>query len=165
MPGGQVDYEKIQDTPRNLRDVSNHVFAHHRPAQDIGVSGRGDECRGHDFYAEFFDGQYLRALINFGDADHFADGGAENVSIDQANLKAFFLQGDGEIDGDGGFAHAAFAAGDGDGVFDLIFYLGSWRGTHEVPFSGRVGELVCRHREYNISNGKMPVSCPSFQVM
>jgi len=55
-------------------------------------------------------------------AEHDGNVWTVNVSVDQANFVAELDEGEREIYGDGGFADAAFAAGDGD----EIFYAGDW---------------------------------------
>ena len=50
-------------------------------------------------------------------AEHARLAGAVDVGIEQAGRRAQLVQGDGEVDGKGGFANTAFAGGDGDDVF------------------------------------------------
>jgi len=47
-------------------------------------------------------------------SEHDGDIGAVDVGVQQSDLVAEFYQGQGEIDGDRGFANATFAAGDRD---------------------------------------------------
>ena len=53
-----------------------------------------------------------------GGAEHDGDVGAVDVGVEEADGGAHALEGDGEIDSDGGLADAAFAAGDSDEILD-----------------------------------------------
>ena len=55
-------------------------------------------------------------------AEHDGDVGAVDVGVHEADFVAQLDEGESEVDGDGGFADAAFAAGDGD----EILYAGDW---------------------------------------
>src|SRR4029077_2948517 len=50
-------------------------------------------------------------------AEHDGDIGAVDVGVEETDLMAEFYEREGEVDRDGGFADAAFAAGDGDQIF------------------------------------------------
>ena len=50
-------------------------------------------------------------------AEHDGHVGAVDVGVEQADFVAEFREREREIDGDGGFADAAFAAGDRDEIF------------------------------------------------
>ena len=65
--------------------------------------------------ADGLDAAFLGGGGAFVRAEHEADAGAVNVAIAEADLAIVFFaaEGDGEIGGDGGFADAALAAGDG----------------------------------------------------
>ena len=53
-----------------------------------------------------------------GRAHHERDVGAVDVGVDEADALAELRERDGEVDGEGGFADAAFAGTDGDDGFD-----------------------------------------------
>jgi hypothetical protein len=53
-----------------------------------------------------------------GGAHHERDVRAVDVGVDEAGAIAELDEGDGEIDGEGGFANAAFAGSDSDDGFD-----------------------------------------------
>ena len=51
-------------------------------------------------------------------AQHGRDVRAVDIGVQQADARAALRQGHGNVDGDGGFADAALARADGDGIAD-----------------------------------------------
>jgi hypothetical protein len=64
--------------------------------------------------------------------EHERDVGTVDIGVNEADTLAELGEGDGEVDGNGGFADAALAGADGDDVADAGERCGSRRG-------GRVG--------------------------
>ncbi len=86
--------------------------------------------------------------VGVGQPQHGGGIGAIDVGVDHADLGPLLGQANGNVDRDGAFAHAAFAAGDGQDIFDAInagaigqgFLLGRFGGDfHFDPFDAGKG--------------------------
>ncbi len=71
---------------------------------------------------------FLDAHLGLCQAQHGGRVGAVDVGVDQANFGASFGQSNGQVDGDGAFTDAPFAAGDSDDVFDAVDALAIGQG-------------------------------------
>ena len=120
--GGHVDDEVVEFIPQGLLEQLHNGAADHGAAPGHGGFVGGDEGHGVGLQAvslhghEVFVFAYVRALA-FGDAEHHADAGAVDVGVEDAHSCAFGLQGQGEVDRCGRFAHASLAGGYRDDVF------------------------------------------------
>ena len=119
--GREIDEEVIEIAPGDGGDELLDGFLDHGAAPDDGVVALDEEAHGHEFDAVVLGRDELFVFADGGffvDAHHERDAGAVDVAVEQADAGAKLFEGAGEIDRDGGFADAAFAAGDGDDVAD-----------------------------------------------
>src|SRR5690554_2202023 len=141
--GGHVYDEVVELIPQGLLEQLHDGAADHRAAPGHGGFVSGDEGHGVGLQAVGGDGYevfvfaHVRALA-FGDAEHHADAGAVDVGIQDSNPGTFGVQGQGEVDGGGGFAHAAFARGNGDDVFHARYGGDVFVDLAGVDFLGHV---------------------------
>ena len=92
--------------------------------------GRGrifqKDVHGHDFNAAFGDDRIdagFAACSTIGDAEYFRNGRAGNIGIEDCRFKATAVHLYGHERRDQGFTDAAFAADDGDDVFDMGAFM------------------------------------------
>ena len=119
--GGQIDDEVVEFAPIDLlqklaNDLVQHGTAHHH-----GLVARRDVADGDGLDAVRQVGLDLVVRADHGllrRAHHRGDIGAVDVCVDQADALAQLGEGDGEVDGDGGFADAAFAGTNSDDLGD-----------------------------------------------
>ena len=148
-----VDEQEVQDAPANLQ---NHLFqgvACHGTAPDKRLVGCGEIADRHPFHPIFFDGEDdLGAIFLFqgsGDGSlrvcHQGNGRAIDIGIGQTHAVAQAGQGDGQVDGHGGFAHAALAGGNADDVPHVV-QLVQREVIHVGLFRGR--RLLFHHGLY-----------------
>ena len=111
----------------------------HGSAPDEGLVAGVEEAHRHDDAAEVLEGldAIAEGVGGVVDVHHAGDIGAVDVGVEKADLVAEAGDGDGEVDGDGGFADAAFAGTDGDEVLDA--FDGQFG---EVSRAGRLAHLA-----------------------
>src|SRR5688572_9163162 len=92
----------------------------HRPSPDHGGVFRDEKSHGDEFDAVTFSRSDLTVLLfrGLGHAHHHGNVRAVDIRIEQPDLSSSQGHGYGEINGNSGFADSAFAAADGDDVFD-----------------------------------------------
>ncbi len=117
----EVDEEVVELAPGDLLEELADDLVEHGAAHDHGLVAGRDEADGDELDAVGGDG--LHEVVGddgglAGGAEHGGDVGAVDVGVDEADAVAELGERDGEIDGDGGFADAAFAGADGDDVLD-----------------------------------------------
>ena len=116
--GRHVDDEAIEFAPRDFAQQLRHRRHHHRPAPDDRRFLLDHQADRNDLDA-IGDERHEKALLDLrllGQAEQARRRGAEHVGVEQADAPALLGHGDGEIGGDGRFADAALARGDGDDV-------------------------------------------------
>ncbi len=122
---GQVNQEEVELAPVDGLEELVDGVGDHGAAPDDGGFIVDKEAHGHDFDAEIGEGDDF-VVFEFravGDAHHERDGGAVDVAIEEAYtaiLADELGKGAGEVGGEGAFADAAFAAGDGEDVANAI---------------------------------------------
>ena len=121
VPGGKIHEQIIQVAPVHGMNELLDGLHDHRPAPDDGLIAVDQEAHAHQLHAvvcgrnQLFIGADRRALL---DAHHQRNARPVDVAIEQADARAEMLERAGEVHRAGGFADAAFAAGDGDDAFD-----------------------------------------------
>ena len=131
--GRQIDEEEVELAPGHLLEELADDLVEHGAAHDHGLVAGGDEADGDELDAVRVDGSIMVVVEDGGlarGAEHDGHVGAVDVGIDEADVVAELCERDGEIDGEGGFADAAFAGADGDDVLDAGEGLragGCWR--------------------------------------
>ena len=119
-----VDDQVIQIAPRGLCHQLQQGTGNHRPAPDHRRVVIGQERHGHHFDAMGLDRHEPLLILDlrpgaFSDAEHDALAWAVNVRIQNAHLGPFASQGQCQVGGGGGFAHAALAGGHGHHILDV----------------------------------------------
>src|SRR5690606_11803476 len=109
------------------------------------------KTHGEQLHAVFFERDQLSLRVDIGpfaiQAEHGGHGGAVDIGVDQSHGCSGFGQCDGQIGGNGRFAHTAFSRGYGDNVPDpgqqvVCTGLLSAPGDVRVHVDGRHGVLV-----------------------
>ena len=117
----QIDEQIIHVVPLALEQQLLQGLADHGAAPHHGLVGVYHKAYRHGLNAAFrhHGNEFAVALFGFQicHTEHGGLAGAVNVGIEHANTRAHFAQGNGQIGGGGGFAHAAFARGHCDDVF------------------------------------------------
>jgi len=119
--GGEIDEEDVELAPFNLLEELADDLVKHGATHDEGLVAGRDEADGDDLDAVRDVG--LDLIVGqdgglAGGAEHEGDIGSVDVGVNEAGAMAEFGEGDGEVDGEGGFADAAFAGSDGNDGFD-----------------------------------------------
>ena len=119
--GRQVDEQVVHIVPFALKQQLLQGLAHHGAAPHHGLVGVDQKADRHylDAFGRAHGDEMFVFLLRFalGHAEHGGLAGAVEVGIENAHARAHVVQRYGEVGGGGGFAHAAFAGGDGDDVF------------------------------------------------
>ena len=119
--GGEVEDEVVEVVPGDLAEELLGVAGGDGAADNDGGVVAEKEAHGDELEAVVFDGHDLLGVVLHGvlaGAHHEGDGGAVEVAVAEADAGTGLGEGDGEVGGDGAFADAAFAGGDGDDFFD-----------------------------------------------
>ena len=122
----------------------------HRPAPHHGLFRLDQKAHAHHLQPVGVEGQDAvvfdaRAALR---AQHHRHVGAVDVRVEQADGCAEAVEGDGEVDGAGGLAHAALAGGDGEGVAERQIHL-----RPDARVADDVGVELDRH-VYHARNGQ-----------
>ena len=144
--GREIDEEDVELAPFDLLQELADDLVEHGATHDERLVAGGDESDGDDFDAVREVGLDLIVGEDAGllrGAHHEGNVGPVDVRVDESGAIAELGEGDGEIDGEGGFADAAFAGADGDDGFDSG-KRGGGRGGGGVGHEFRVQGTGCR---------------------
>ena len=121
VPGGEIDDEVVERAPYYVNYELLDHSAHDGTAPYNGGIFSGDKAERHEFDIVIFKGQYFLPYCSGlrHAAHHDWHVGAVNIRVEQANRCALFGERDREVHANRCFAHAAFAAGYCDDVFDF----------------------------------------------
>ncbi len=139
----KIDQEIVELAPDDAAQELRDDAVQHRAAPNHRCVAGAEQAHRDHLDALRFD--RMNALVGRGPrfflrAEHDGDVRAVDVSVEQADLVAEFRESERKIDGDCGFADAAFAAGDGD----EIFYAGDWLARGELLGLGCWRHFVVR---------------------
>ncbi len=157
--GRKIDDEVIELAPFDAAEKLRDDAMEHGAAPDHRFVAGIQQAHGDHLHAGDLHGD--DALISGGlgllqGAEHDGHVGAVDVSVHEADFVAELDECKREIDGDGGFADAAFAAGDGDEIFyarnGMAFGLGHGCWRHLVTLSTRSFED--RKAKFEIRNSE-----------
>src|SRR6266446_639485 len=118
--GREIDDEMVELAPLHAAQKLRDHTMQHGTAPDHGLVAGVEQAHGDHFQAGDFHGD--DALVHGGErllrgAEHDGDVGAVDVGVEEAHLVAELYERERKVDRDGGFADAAFAAGDGNEIF------------------------------------------------
>ena len=133
----QVDDHVVEGAPVDAHQELAQVFVDHRPAPDYGLVCLDEEPHRQKLDPVALQGQWRSGLIDHaGHPHHDGDARPVDVGVEEADLPALHLEGEGQVGGDRRFADAALAAGHGHnltnaGQHDAL----RAGGVHGVSFS------------------------------
>ena len=111
-----VEDEVVEFAPLRFGDELLEGVACHTATPQGGLVGIDKEADGEQFHAVFLDGHDEVATIYllcvwalFFHTKHLGHGGTEDVGVEQSHTIAQLGQSDGEVGGDGRFAHTSLA--------------------------------------------------------
>ena len=143
-----VDHQHIQLAPGNIVEHLAHRAGHHWAAPDHRAILVNQETHGHQRHAVADNRRYLVAVALglLPGAQHLRDRRAIDIGVQQADLQAHALQGQRQVDRDGGFTNAALAAGHRNDGLDAGDRLGAGHGRIFLPHAGHFRRRARRLR-------------------